>query len=340
MKNIFSELESEKKISGEKSYPTSCSLVVLNRCLLQCKMCHMWKAPRVDDEVTIEELKRFVSTVKDMLVGDKELIISGGEPLLKEGIFDLIRHASDRGLKTIMPTNGYLITEEVAKRLHVSGLKEIFISLDSNNPATHDFLRGKDGCFERVMKGIEYLHAYCRGLRINFLTVISNKNLHEVITLLHEIENDKRISGVYFQAIATPFFTGLGEDWCENEEFGCLWPHEYEKVVDVIDEIIHLKREKNYMVHNHHQHLELFKRYFKNPHCRVEKRGCYLGDSVINVDHVGNINLCCFDQPVGNIRTNDIQRLWFSDDVKGRQAVMHQCERNCHNLVNCFFKPR
>lgn len=334
-KKIFAKEEPPKK----EIRPTSCSLVVLNSCLLNCKMCHMWKAPRSEKELSIEEWKKFIIVLKDLLVEQKELIFSGGEPLLKEGIFDLVRFGTQEGFRTLMPTNGWLITEEVAREMNESGLKEVFISLDSMNPETHDYLRGKEGAFDRVMRAFELLDKYKRDdFRISILTVISGKNLDEIEQLLHVLHNDKRISGVYFQTIATPFFTESGDEWRSSPDFGELWPKDYTRVSAVIDEIIRLKTKRNYIIHNHEKQLANFKRYFKDPYTRVTKAPCYLGDYVINVDHEGNINLCCFNEPIGNIRTDDIRSLWFSDAVNTVRDQMHACSINCHNMVNCFFK--
>jgi len=299
----------------------------------------MWKAPRSEKEITIEEWKKFIISLKGLLVEQKELIFSGGEPLLKDGIFDLIRFGNQEGFRTLMPSNGWLITEDIAKQINDSGLKEIFISLDSMNPATHDYLRGTPGAFDHVMKAFELLDKHKRDdFRISILSVISEKNLDDIPQLLHVLNNDKRISGVYFQSIAAPFFTEAGGEWRQSEEFGELWPKNYKRVSATIDEIIRLKKKRNYIIHNHEKQLLNYKRYFKNPNVRVSKAPCYLGDYVINTDHEGNINLCCFEQPVGNIRSDNIQDLWFSDKVKSMQDKMHRCDINCHNMVNCFFK--
>jgi MoaA/NifB/PqqE/SkfB family radical SAM enzyme len=299
----------------------------------------MWKAPRSTNEITIEEWKKFIISLKGLLVDQKELIFSGGEPLLKEGIFDLIRFGTHEGFRTLMPTNGWLVTEAIAKEMNASGLKEVFISLDSMNARTHDYLRGKEGVFNQVMKAIEYCDRYRRpDFRISILSVISKKNLDDIPQLLHLLHNDKRISGVYFQSIAAPFFTDGSREWRTSEEFGELWPDDYAQVSRTIDEIIRLKKQRNYIIHNHEKQLLNYKKYFKDPTVRVSQAPCYLGDYVINADHEGNINLCCFEKPIGNIRTDSITELWFSDRVKKIRDTMHRCQINCHNMVNCFFK--
>jgi len=222
-------------------------------------MCHMWKAPRSEKELSIEEWKKFIILLKDLLVDQKELIFSGGEPLLKEGIFDLVRFGTQEGFRTLMPTNGWLVTEEVAREMNDSGLKEVFISLDSMNPEVHDYMRGKKGAFDRVMKAFELLDKYKRNdFRISILSVISNKNLDDLVQLLHVLHNDKRISGVYFQSIAAPFFTEAGSEWRTSQEFSELWPADYKQVSETIDEIIRLKKKRNYIIHNHEKQLANF----------------------------------------------------------------------------------
>ncbi len=339
LESIKSFFSKKNGIVEESPKPTSASLILLNSCVLNCKMCKMWRAPRSEKEITAEEWKKFIILLKDLLVEQKEIIFSGGEPLLKKELVDLVNFASNEGFRTLMPTNGWLVTEDIAERLNKAGLNEVFISLDSYNPETHDFLRGKEGAFERVMRAIEFFDKYRRDdFRISFLTVISGRNLDDIIQLLHIMHKDKRISGVYFQAIAAPFFTGEGIEWFKNEEYSYLWPGNYGKAAEVVDEIIRLKVKENYIIHNHSKQLENFKKYFENPLRRVNNESCYLGDYVINVDHEGNINLCCFQKPVGNIRRDDIRDLWFSDKLKSVRDEMHNCKINCHNMVNCFFK--
>lgn len=122
--------------------PHSCSVVLLTRCLFKCKMCEMWKSKDEMGTVTTGEWERLITSLVGLLDGPQELVFSGGEPLLKKDILGLVKFATQKGFKTLMPSNGYLIDENMAKGIADSGLKEIFVSLDSMNPKTHDFLRG------------------------------------------------------------------------------------------------------------------------------------------------------------------------------------------------------
>ncbi len=300
-------------------------------------MCEMWKSQGESREVKVEEWKEFIASLDGMLDGSRELVFSGGEPLLYKGIFDLIRFGTDRGFKTLMPSNGYLIDEDMAKRIAGSGLKEIFISLDSMNEKTHDFLRGIEGAHAKALRAMDNLHKYSPDLRIGIIGVISGVNYNEVLDLAKWVKGAKFISGVYFQAIAKPFFVHLDDNWQRDHRYEFLWPKDTAQVHAALDELIRMRKE-GYPIHNFPLQLEIFKVYFQDPTKRARKAACYLGDYVINVNPAGDISLCCFMDAIGNIKKDDIRKLWHSEMAQGKRAKMHSCELNCNNMVNCFFK--
>lgn len=317
--------------------PHSCSMVLLTQCFLRCKMCRMWDSQDDPRKATLSEWKNFISSLKDVLDGPRELVFSGGEPLLYKDIFDLIRFGTESGFKTLMPSNGYLIDGEMARRIADSGLKEMFVSLDSTSCKTHDFLRGKDGACAKTMKALEYLHGHCPDLRLGIIAVISGVNYPEIGGLARWVKETGFLSGVYFQAIAKPFFVPLGDNWYNEAPYDFLWPKDVAGVCAAVDELIQFKAQ-GYPIHNFTRQLEVFKTYFRAPSRRARKAACYLGDYVINVNPAGDISLCCFDEPLGNIKTDAIRDLWYSRAAAHRREGMHACERNCNNMVNCFFK--
>ena len=317
--------------------PNSCSIVLLTNCVFKCKMCEMWKSNDNMYQTSTEEWLRFIGSLENLLDGPRELVFSGGEPLLRKDIFELIRFGTDKGFKTLMPSNAYLIDEDMAKKIRDSGLKEIFISLDSTNEKTHDFLRGMDGAHKRVMKAFENLSKFCPDLRIGIITVISGVNYTEVVDLVKWVKGAKFLSGVYCQVIAKPFFVPLDNNWHKSDSYGFLWPKDIVKMRSILDELIEL-RKTGYPLHNFPLQLQVYKTYFEDPTKRARKAACYLGDYVVNTDPSGNISLCCFMDPIGNIKKDDINTLWFSDEASRMRDKMHNCSVNCNNMVNCFFK--
>ncbi len=300
-------------------------------------MCEMWKSKEDLYQTSTEEWKCFIDSLGDLLDGPKELVFSGGEPLLRKDIFELIRFGTDKGFKTLMPSNAYLINEDVAKKIRDSGLKEIFISLDSTREETHDFLRGVPGAHKSVMKAFENLRNFCPDLKIGIIAVISGVNYTEVVDLVKWVKDAKFLSGIYCQVIAKPFFVPLDNYWHQSESYGFLWPKDIAKMRSVLDELIELKN-AGYPLHNFPLQLQVYKTYFEDPTKRARKATCYLGDYVINTDPAGNISLCCFMDPIGNIKKDDINKLWFSEKAVQMRERMHACNLNCNNMVNCFFK--
>ncbi len=141
--NLINRLE---ELPGKDTKPNFSCLSVTEDCILRCKMCYKWKKDvsiRPDNNSpTISQWKNAIASLRE--ITDEGFLINfgGGEPLLMDGIFELIRFARDMGFKTNIATNAYLINEDVAKAIADSGLSTINISLDSMSESTHDYLRG------------------------------------------------------------------------------------------------------------------------------------------------------------------------------------------------------
>lgn len=135
-------------------YPGHPVWEVTNACNLKCIHCHAVSSAPGTDELTTEEGKKLI----DMIAAVKEfrtLIYTGGEPLARPDIFELLRHSQQAGLANIIATNGTLIDEETAFRLKDHGVVCNAISLDAANPDVHDFIRNKPGSFALTQRAIE-----------------------------------------------------------------------------------------------------------------------------------------------------------------------------------------
>jgi heme b synthase len=120
-------------------------------------------------------------------VGNPIIILTGGEPLLREDIFDLARHGTDKGLRMVMAVNGTLVTEAHAYQMVASGIRRVSISLDGSNAESHDRFRGVPGAFEGALEGIERLKA--AGLEFQINTTITRTNLEQIPQILKLAES-------------------------------------------------------------------------------------------------------------------------------------------------------
>lgn len=116
------------------------------------------------------------------------LLLSGGEPLLRWDIFDLIAHAAERNLRVVLSTNGTLIDRSTSRHLKSLGVSYVGVSLDGVEEA-HDTFRGQKGAFAAALEGIR--HCLAVGLRVGLRFTITRDNLKELEEILYLVEEEK-----------------------------------------------------------------------------------------------------------------------------------------------------
>lgn len=149
------------------------------RCNLRCRHCYSVSDGGIAErEMTTEQAKGFLAQLKD--AGAPVCLFSGGEPLLRPDLFELLAEAKRIGLPTVISTNGTQIDADKAKRLHELSLRYIGVSLDGQEPF-HDKFRQVKGSFRAALAGIEN----CRkaGLRTGLRFTITQANADQVPTV-------------------------------------------------------------------------------------------------------------------------------------------------------------
>ncbi len=316
-----------------------CDLVLLENCMLKCKMCRMWKSTG-DPELIPERIWiEFIRSLSAVASPDLQVQFVGGEPLLKKGICRLIAAASNQGFSTTMTTNAFLLDKRTAGELCDSGLSCITLSLDSLFPEVHDSLRGVKGVAERVMLAIGYFSERSRASRpkIIIVTTIMEPTLEGLVPLVKWAQNNEHIDHISFQAVAQPFFSPSEERWFEKEGFSFLWPKDPGKTEHVIGELISLKK-NGYKIGNPAGQLTAFSSYFKTPALFIKQNGCNLGYRSITVNSSGDILLCSLLEPIGNIREGGLDRFWFSEKSETVRTMISSCQKNCKSVMNCFYE--
>jgi MoaA/NifB/PqqE/SkfB family radical SAM enzyme len=314
-----------------------CDLIVTENCSLRCKMCHIWKHQRPDELIGLDEYQNFLRSLKDFTGKDVQIQFVGGEPLLKKKIAELISLASGQGFCTTMTTNGLLLDREMADCLISSGLHTLGFSLESHKPATHDFLRGVPGVHAKVMDALHYFGSFGTSpLQLFLACVITGANLDDVVELAEWANAQQQINFIYFQAVMQPFAMPVSDTWYEDPSCRFLWP-DPDRAADVLEELS--RRKKNgYKIANHAAQFEVFKAYFRQPQRFVKKTKCNLGYDAFTVLPDGNIFLCMALEPIGNIKTDQIHRVWFSEKAQTVREQIAHCTKNCKLMVNCFFE--
>lgn len=318
--------------------PAFCSIELLYSCILRCKMCYMWKNPRAINELSIENWKKFILALKKFTDLKTSINITGGEPLFKENIIGLVKFIVQQGFTDVsMTTNGFLIDKTIAKEIAESGLGMLSLSLDSINEDTHDYLRGVNGVYRKVIESLNYFEEHKGYLKkIGIQTIIMGPNLEGILDLV-EWAHKKKIS-IYFMAIVEPLCLSLKNNWYRDSEYSFLWPQDTTKLYKVIDELI-LRKEKGVDIGNSVAQLRAFKAYFASPDDFVKKeKKCKMGDGMLKVGPMGDVSLCGEKGAIGNIRNSDICDIWFSEKAKCVREAIKSCKTNCPQLINCYFE--
>ncbi|MBM4295767.1 MAG: radical SAM protein, partial [Deltaproteobacteria bacterium] len=157
---------------------------VTQACNLKCIHCYA-KATYgpAKNELTQEEGLALLKDLKDF--GVPVVLFSGGEPLMRPDLMELVEWTVNNGMRAVISTNGTLITPEVARRLKDFGLSYVGISLDGTQK-THDKFRGQPGAFAAAMAGVTNCQA--AGLKVGLRFTINRLNYREVPAIFDLVE--------------------------------------------------------------------------------------------------------------------------------------------------------
>jgi radical SAM protein with 4Fe4S-binding SPASM domain len=157
---------------------------ITRACNLKCVHCYNDSgACKADDELSTNEAKGVLDDLVQF--GVPSVLFSGGEPLMRPELFELIGYAVERGMRAVISTNGTLITTEMAKRIKQHGVSYVGISLDGIGPV-NDRFRGVTGAFERAVAGIK--NCQDAGVRIGLRLTLTGKNVQDLESLFDFFE--------------------------------------------------------------------------------------------------------------------------------------------------------
>jgi 12,18-didecarboxysiroheme deacetylase len=157
---------------------------VTKRCNLKCLHCYAQAtATGAPDELSHAEAVALLRDLKDF--GVPVVLFSGGEPLLRPDLFDLINQTVAYGMRAVISTNGTLITRDLARRLQDLGLSYVGISLDGT-AAVHDRFRGQPGSFAAALAGVR--NCQTAGLKVGLRFTVSRLNYREVPAIFDLVE--------------------------------------------------------------------------------------------------------------------------------------------------------
>ena len=184
------------------------------RCNLACEHCYLdaGGTPQVGtenfadrSELGTEECFRVIDEIA-AFAPECVTILTGGEPLLRRDILEIVRRAAERELWVVVGTNGVRITENLAKRLAEAGARGLSLSLDALDPDRHDRFRKVRGAWRNTVEGAEILNR--TGLPFIVQTTAGSHNLGE-LDAIADFAHDRLAAKVWNLYFLVP--TGRGQ---------------------------------------------------------------------------------------------------------------------------------
>ncbi len=157
------------------------------RCNLTCVHCYASATPgAAPDELTTDEARRMIADLGRF--GCPVLLVSGGEPLMRGDVLDVIAAAKAAGLRAVLSTNGTLIRPDLAGRLARAGLSYVGVSLDGLRQV-HDRFRGVAGAFDQALAGIRACRA--AGVKVGLRLTLNRRNVDDLPGIFDLIEREQ-----------------------------------------------------------------------------------------------------------------------------------------------------
>lgn len=228
------------------------------------------------------------------------LVLSGGEPMLRHDIYELIECSSNKGFITVMGSNGTLLDQTRLKRLKSTGLKGIGISIDSIIPARHDYFRGMNGAWNLSANALGL--AKEQGLETQIDVTITDENWGEI--------DDFVEFGAKLGARAVNFFFLVCTGRAVRSRIST---ENYEQAIRQIAKIS--MSERRLMVRARcapHIYRILYENGFPLP---AGTKGCLAGISYMRIDPEGYVTPCPYmPLVIGNIKKDILKSLWENDE--------------------------
>ncbi len=265
------------------------------RCPLKCSHCYVDAgAEEADGVLGTKEAFAVIDQIR--ATGKPVVVLSGGEPLLREDIYDIARYGTEQGLRMVMGTSGYLIGHDTAIKLKDAGIRAVAISLDSKDPKVHDSFRGLEGVWEKAVQAI----GHCRDAGI--AVQINMSVMRSAISDVEDVIGLGTSLGVRDYQLFFPVPTGRAR-YIEPRS-----PEEYEELIRQI-----LLRYRDADLNIRPTCAPQFRRIadelgIKNP---AWGRGCLAGITYCRIFANGDVTPCPY-LPVsaGNVRTTPFREIW------------------------------
>ncbi|PKM50295.1 MAG: heme d1 biosynthesis radical SAM protein NirJ2 [Firmicutes bacterium HGW-Firmicutes-7] len=271
------------------------------RCNLYCKHCYRDSGPDElsKDELSTEEGKKLLDEIYK--AGFRVIVFSGGEPMLREDIFELIEYASLLGMTTLMGSNGTLITKACAIKLKDHYLNSIAISIDSLDASKHNEFRGSSSGFEKAIAGAR--NCIDVGINVQINCTITKENLKEMDSIM-EFASEFGATSCHML-----FLVEVGRG--RNLSVTSLSKEEYKRAINsILDKNLDIRTKPTCAPQYKVEAL------LKGINSQGGMRGCIAGTSYCSILPNGDVHICPYAPvKVASVKEEAFDRIWANNET-------------------------
>ncbi|MBI4650061.1 heme b synthase [Candidatus Desantisbacteria bacterium] len=300
-------------MQNQEYLPRLIAWEVTRSCVLSCIHCRAAATRgKYKGELTTAECFSFLEDVATF--AKPIIILTGGEPMMRDDIFEIAKKGTDLGLRMVMAPCGPLMNIEKANLMKEVGIQRISLSIDGATSETHDKFRQQEGAFAGVMKAIECANTV--GLEFQINTTITKINIHEVPEIL-------KLAVALGAKAYHPFLlvpTGRGKDLADQE----ISPEDYEKT------LLWIYNQRNnipiqfkptcaphyYRIYRQQEKAAGRTVTVKSHGMDAMTKGCMGGTGFAFISNTGKVQICGFlEEECGDIKKEPFSLIWKTSKI-------------------------
>jgi len=298
---------------------------ITKRCNFTCKHCYSNADENAgQEELSLHEIKSTIDEMAALKV--PVILLSGGEPMMHDHIFEIIEYIKASGIRVSLSTNGSLITKDVASRLKKLGVGYVGISLDGIGEINDSF-RGVKGAFSSAVEGIRNCNHV--GQKVGLRMTVHKENVSQVPAILSFMEDEGVNRVCFYHLVPSGRGANIKDQMMSHQEardflkflvnYTSHQDTSPQNMVESPKEILtvtnHVDGPYTYLLIKD-QDPELAQSLL---HKLKNNKGNRSGIAIMNMDWSGNVYPDQFSKfmPLGNIREKSLEDIW----IKGTEAL-------------------
>lgn len=300
-------------LSDENYFPKYVYWELSNYCNLKCKHCFADATGNIN---TVANKEKICSKIEELnRIGSFAIRFGGGEPLLVKELFEIINFCKLQNIPVDITTNGLLLCKDILSKLHLSGLRDLTISIDGLEK-THDYIRGS-GTYQKAHQSIIQALNY-KKINVSIAITVNSHNYHEITKIVE-----------HFISIGIEKFYLFR--YCDNKNALSLKLNR-NMVQNIAMQLIILKQK--------HPNIKLIQEGFAfylnhfNSNTNI-KEGCNFLNNIMTVKYNGDIVVCAaINKILGNIYTEPLYNIL--EKIKSEKKSIRVIPKECFSCIHSF----